>query len=485
LAEPLLLRAGDVWTGKAFERLDVFLKAGLIESVGPKAGPADVKVLDCTGFLIIPGLVNAHTHSHNIIGRGLLDRISLELLVAALPAVVAGRSVEESYVAAALNAIEMVKTGCTACCDQFLSHPGPITEHAEAIAQAYSDVGIRANLAPSLSDVSIEQSLPGLADLVPPSADAPLVDLDTVKAIVDRIHGSGQGLITAGLAPSIPVACTDSLLQACVDLAETRGLLLFTHLGESDIHSLAHIKVHGESETRRLQRLGFLSPRSVLAHSIYLSEADVKLLGDARVVVAHAPASNLRLGNGIAPIARLRRAGVTVSIGTDGALSSDNQNMFEAMRFAALVSRVRDRREQNWMSSLEAFRIATQSSPTVLGIRGLFGAVAEGYAADLVLLRQSSTYLHPQNSPITQLVLAETGSSVHTVIVDGRVVLRDGRVLGLDEAVISSAADEAARRMKRENGQLWRDLRTTAVGIGRLSRSLRKEMAGAAEARWI
>jgi 5-methylthioadenosine/S-adenosylhomocysteine deaminase len=179
-------------------------------------------------------------------------------------------------------------------------------------------------------------------------------------------------------------------------------------------------------------------------------------LADAGAAVAHNPASNLKLGSGIAPTREMLDRGLAVGLGTDGAVSSDNLNMFEAMRFAALVNKVRFPHEQDsWVGAREVYHMATQGSARVLGLVDDIGAVAPRRKADLVLLRADSVYLQPLNHPLNALVYAETGADVTTVLVDGRVVLDQGRVLTVNEGELRSRAQEAADRLRVENTAAW------------------------------
>jgi 5-methylthioadenosine/S-adenosylhomocysteine deaminase len=179
-------------------------------------------------------------------------------------------------------------------------------------------------------------------------------------------------------------------------------------------------------------------------------------LADAGAGVAHNPASNLKLGSGIAPTREMLDQGLTVGLGTDGSVSSDNLNMFEAMRFAALVNKVRFPHDQeHWIGAKEVFDMATQGSARALGLADNIGAVAPGRKADLVLVRSSSVFLQPLNHALNALVYAETGADVTTVLVGGRVVLDNGRVLTVDEGHLQAQAQEAAERLRAQNTTAW------------------------------
>jgi cytosine/adenosine deaminase-related metal-dependent hydrolase len=199
-----------------------------------------------------------------------------------------------------------------------------------------------------------------------------------------------------------------------------------------------------------------LGPHFVGGHGVWITNEDIRQLADTGSMVAHLPASNLKLGSGIAPVSEMLDHGVTVGLGTDGSMSSDNQNMFEAMRFAALVSRVRfPHHPERWVGAQSAWNMATTGSARVLGLENDVEKIEPGYKADLVLLRADSIFLRPLNNAINALVYAETGASVATVIIDGRVVLENGRVLRVNEQQLLHRAQETAGRLREHNTAAW------------------------------
>jgi guanine deaminase len=231
---------------------------------------------------------------------------------------------------------------------------------------------------------------------------------------------------------------------------------LHTHLAESKVQAAYAQRRWGKTIVAQLADLGLLGPGFVGAHGVWLTPEDIRRLADAGAAVAHNPASNLKLGSGIAPVREMLDQGLTVGLGTDGSMSSDNQNMFEAMRFAALVNKVRfPHHQDHWVGAKEAFAMATEGSAHALALAGEIGAVAPGRKADLVLLRGHSVFLQPLNHALNALVYAETGADVSTVLVGGRVVLDNGRVLTVDEKRLRRQAQEAADRLRRQNATAW------------------------------
>lgn len=407
--------------------------------------------MDCTGHLIMPGLCNAHTHTPNVLVRGILERGPLELLMNNGSAQSANRDPDEIYAAAALNAIEMARSGVTSCSDQVITLPQSSPAEMGAVIRAYSDVGLRANIAPILTDISLYDALPGFRSSLPADIDVPATPdataLDLVaraEAIVDQWSGAGQGRITVGICGMAPLLMSDDLLGLTQDLVARRKLVFYTHVAENWTQSAASRLRFGRTVVAELEAAQLLTPNAVLAHCVWLSEADLDLVRQSGAAIAHCPASNLRLGSGIAKVGEMVHRDIPTGIGTDGMASSDNQNMFEAMRLAVLVSRVTGP-EDRWLTSRQAFYMATGRVSELLGIRGSFGAVAEGHVADLVVVSRRSTALHPANDLLAQLVMAESGIGVVSVIVDGRFVVRDGSVVSVDEGEILARVDEAAK----------------------------------------
>lgn len=443
--------------------LDILLAGPEIAALGP-AGTVrseNLRRIDATGRLVIPGLVNAHTHSHGGLAKGMGDRWSLELLLNAGSWTGGGRNDDDRYVSAVLSAVEMLRKGCTACLDLAAVLPVPTEAGLDAIARAYTDVGIRAVIAPMVADRTFYQAIPGLLDAFPPAlrtlAEAMRATPgETTLAALERIaanwaHPSDHLRLAA--APTIPHHCSDAFLCGCRDLAAGRGMILQTHLAESPVQREAAMRHYGTTLTRHLHRLGVLGPRFSAAHGIWLDDGEIELIAATGGTIAHNPGSNLRLGNGIADIRRAVAAGVPVGVGTDGSSSSDNQNMFEAMRLAAFASRAFSRPPEEWVGAAEALRMATEGSARVLGMQDRIGRIAPGFLADLVFLDLGHVNLVPLNDAVQQLVNAEDGAAVRDVMVGGRFVLRDNALVGIDWPAIVARAQDAAARLRTANAE--------------------------------
>jgi guanine deaminase len=257
--------------------------------------------------------------------------------------------------------------------------------------------------------------------------------------------------VRLGLAPTIPLHCSDDFLRQCAQLSESHGLPMQTHLAESRAQAEVGQRRYGRSLVAHLAQLGLLSARFSVAHAIWISDADIDLLAEHGVTAIHNPLSNLRLGSGIAPLRRMLERGLHVGLGSDGANTADTQNLFEGMRLAAGLSRVVDADEDRWVTCAEVLRMATTGSARALGLDVPLGRIAPGFAADLVLLDLAQPHYVPLRDAARQLVHGENAGGVDRVLVGGRVVVDQGRVLTVDEAALRRQAEAAAARLDALN----------------------------------
>ncbi|MGH7420015.1 MAG: amidohydrolase family protein [Candidatus Rokuibacteriota bacterium] len=464
----VLIRGGQVLAGApaALGRADLLIEGDRITAVGPAlTAPAGAQEIDATGRIVLPGLGNAHTHAASHLARGRAGSWTLEDLLIHSPANSGFRTPEDEYLSAAIGAIEMLKTGCTSAYDLYMAVPA-ITDLAfEAVVRAYTDVGMRVVLAPAVADVVFYQTVPGLADRLPADLRSAVEDirpsptkglLDLTERAIRRWHGSAGGRVRVAVAPTIPNQATDELLDGFAALAREYGVGIHTHLAESKVQAVESRRRWGKSIVARLADHGVLGPGFVGAHSIWLDDDDLRMLAAAGAAVAHNPGSNLRLGCGIAPVREMLDHGVAVGLGTDGSTCADNQNLFEALRIASVISTVRFPHETaRWLDADTVWGLATAGAARVLGQAGDLGAIAPGRKADLVLLRADSVFLRPLADPVKALVYAETGASVDTVLVGGRVVVERGRVTTVDEERIYARAQEAADRQRERGAGAW------------------------------
>jgi 5-methylthioadenosine/S-adenosylhomocysteine deaminase len=480
------------WGETTARPADILLAGDSIAAIVSPGTAEAARQIDAAGRLIIPGLVNAHTHGHGGLGKGAGDRWSLELLLNAGPWLNGGRTSDDRYLSTLLTAVEMIRKGCTACYDLSAMLPVPSVEALHDAARAYADVGMRAVIAPMIADRTFYQAIPGLLDAFPPELRgvAEAMRSASGEAILAPIREAARtwpypaDQIRLGIAPTIPLHCSDEFIRGCRDLAAGFGLPVQTHLAESAVQRAGAMKQYGMTLTAHLERMGLIGPGFSGAHAIWIDDAEIELIARRGGTLAHNPGSNLRLGNGISDMRRAIAGGVTVGVGTDGSSSSDNQNMFEAMRLAAYVSRVFDRAPEDWIGAAEALRMATEGSAAVLGMGGLIGRIAPGYKADLVFLDLDHVNLVPLNDAVNQVVNGEDGAAVRDVMIGGRFVLKDGVLPGLDWPAVAGRARDAAARLAEANAgardtaeRLAPVVSHFCVGLGRCAHDLPRKLS--------
>jgi guanine deaminase len=373
-----------------------------------------------------------------------------------------------------LSAVELIRKGCTACYDLFVEIPAPSREGLEAVADAYREAGMRAVVAPMLADRTLYQALPGLLESLPPPVRDQAAKLMTTAAETSLAASRDafehwrfdRDFIRPAIAPTIPLHCTDGFMSGCATLAREFDIGLQTHLAESKTQAVLALARYGESLVEHLVRLGLPGPRISAAHGIWIDASDIARLADAGAAVVHNPMSNLRLGSGVAPARAMLDAGLTVAIGTDATNTSDGQNMFEALRLAAYLSRIADPDPQRWLSAEDVFRAATTGSAAALGFDRL-GRLDPGFAADIVFLDVRHVNYVPLRAPLLQLVFAENGAAVDSVMIGGRMVLDHGRLLTVDEDRLREDAAAAAARLDAQNDAALATGRMMGTLVGR------------------
>lgn len=436
--------------------VDLLIEDGRVTRLGQhvaQAPPPD-RVVEGKDRLVIPGLVNAHVHSHNNYFRGAFENLPLDLCVLQVwgigaPPEARRLTPRQVYARALLGCAEMLRTGTTTAVDDVNLAPNLTEEHVAAVVQAYEDSGMRAVVSPHVLDVPYHRSVPFLGESLPKTlremleagaaVDVPALT-DLMRTCARKWGGQGRR-VRFGIGPSGPQRCSDALLTAMAEVAEAHDLPLYIHVLETRTQAVVGPELYGKSLVERLRDLGILGPRVSLGHAVWVTPRDIEIMADAKVTVCHLPVSNLRIGSGIAPVRRMVEAGIPVALGTDGVIGNDGMNMFEAMKFAALLHKVRDPEPTRWLGARDALRMATAGGSRSARLEGT-GAIAVGQPADLVLLDLRRASFAPRNNLLHQVVYAENGSSVDMVMVAGRIVVEGGQVVTVDETAV---ADEVTR----------------------------------------
>ncbi len=452
-----LLKPGEAGAAPA----DILIGGDTILEVGRAglAAPADAKVIDAKGLLMHPGLVNAHMHGHGNLGKGMGDKWTLELLLTAAPWIGGNRTLEDKYLGTLLGAIEMVMKGCTAAYDMTVEFPAPTPEGIDASARAYADLGMRAVVAPMVADFSFFEAIPGLMDALPPALkkEAERYRLApyraTLAALKKVLHAWSldRDQVRPAVAPTIPHHCSDRFLKGCDKLARDYGVAVQSHVQESKVQVIAGRRLWGTTQTAHLDALGLLGPHFTLAHGVWLDDDDMRRVADRGASVAHNPGSNMRLGNGLADMRGMLDLKINVGLGTDGASSADNLNMYEALRLASFVSKTQGPDTRRWVSTAEAIVAATEGSARALGFGDTIGRIEKGRKADIVFLDLGHPNWLPMNNATNQMVHVEDGTGVHSVMIGGRFVLRDRRLVGIDLGAVAKKVEAARARLEKAN----------------------------------
>lgn len=446
----LLIRGGHIFDLKRSETADILVRDGKIAAIGNGLSTQGTTV-EARGKIVMPGFVNAHTHSNQALEKGLCDRYPLDawMVIASYGGTNAELSPRDLYVSAMIGAIEMIRTGSTSVLDMPRVNPASFAADSDAIMQAYADIGIRAAVAVSYSDVNFPASLPldlvpGTEDTLKPRRTAAVADLiGHLDAFIDRWKGR-HPLLSPMIGPSSLPRCSTEMFEASVDLARRRGVGLQTHLLSGKSQVMVGEKRYVGSTVDFLKRIGCLEDWATFAHSIWLSDEEVQTLGASQAVAVHNPVSNMKLGAGIAPIPELRKAGGRIALGSDGASSADSQNMFETIKGAAILHRI-NHEQEDWILAEDALDMCWNGGAAAL--RQKIGQLAVGHAADIVLLHTQNMFDAPRDQLAGQIVHSELGGSVDTVVVAGEIVLQNGKITRIDEAAIHAEAQEIVSRL--------------------------------------
>lgn len=428
-----------------------------ISYVGPAectpAGPFE-RIINAERLIAIPGMINSHCHSPANLVRGMMPTRPLEIWRTYYRASLRDMREEDFYASALLGGMEMLKNGATTVLDHFFGNQACRFMGAGAAIQAMRDLGLRHVVALTLSDKNYEETIP-LENPVPQvgaeiqrmsasEAKATQAWIDDCEAFIETFHAP-EKLTIACPGPSAVQRCTDRLLVGSAELSRKRKLPIHIHLAETKPQAVMGQRIYGTSLLRHLDEIGVLDETMSLAHAIWVEPEDIELFAKRSATPVHNPASNLRIGSGFAPVKEYIRAGVKVALGTDGAASNDGQNMFDAVRLAALIHNQAGSDFNHWIPPQQALAMATRNGARAFGIDA--GAIAPGKLADIVLLRRDTAAFTPLNDVLGQIVFCENGASVDSVLVDGEVVVEARRLTKVDEAEVLRLATQARLRL--------------------------------------
>jgi 5-methylthioadenosine/S-adenosylhomocysteine deaminase len=447
----LLLAGGDVLLHDGawrVERADVMVRDGRIATVGHGERPGKgeerqgqthrLQVRDCSGCLIIPGLIQAHVHLCQTLFRGLADDLRLEdWLVRRIWPLEAAHTEETVYWSALLGAAELLLGGTTAILDM------ETVRHTGAAFQALERIGIRAAVGKCLMDAHPEGAPLELAE----STDNALAE---AESLAKRWHngGHGGGRLRVCFAPRFVPSCSGPLLRAASELAERFDAQLHTHAAETIVERETVLRTTGLEEIAYLDSVGIAGPRAALAHCVWVDPHETARLARQGTTVVHCPSSNLKLASGVAKIPELLAAGCRVAIGADGAPCNNRLDVFAEMRLAALIQK--PRLGADALPAGKVLELATLGGAQALGLEDEIGSIAPGKRADLVVLDLREPHLHPaMGDPVSLVVYAACASDVRDVFVDGKPVVLGHELLTAPIEEIVREADRAAAELHR------------------------------------
>jgi 5-methylthioadenosine/S-adenosylhomocysteine deaminase len=436
----LLIRGGTILTMN--DRLDtltgdVVIRNGRIESVSPGAGVACDQTIDASGALVLPGFVQTHIHLCQTLFRGFADDLKLmEWLRLRVWPMEAAHTAASLRVAARLAASELLATGTTTVLTMETVHD------TDAVFEAIAEVGIRAVIGKCLMDAD------SLAPkrLYQPTREA----IDESLSLRKRWQGAAGGRISAAFAPRFALSCSRELLEEVGSLSAQQDIIVHTHASEQQDEIALVEQNTGRRNMHYFAETGLLSPRLCVAHCIWVDESEQAAMAEHDVKVLHCPGSNMKLGSGIAPVPELRRRGISVSLGADGAACNNRLNMFDEMRLAATLQALRV--GPGVLTARDVVWMATREGARALGLEREIGSIEAGKRADLIVVDTQQPPLVPGPDPYSTLVYATRGTDVRTTIVDGQVLV-DGHILQhIDETALVRAARAEALALAARAG---------------------------------
>ncbi len=380
------------------------------------------RVIDCQGNVVMPGLINTHCHVSMTILRGYADDLALmEWLNNHIWPFEAKMTPEQMKLGAKLGIVEMLQGGVTSFVDMYWN------EHK--IAEAVEELGIRAVLGCNIIDQTVDQAEGDITAAIEASKDNPRVKIS--------------------VAPHAAYTCSSDTLQRCVEIAARYDLHFMTHLAETLDEAQIVQERYNCTPVEQFLAMGALNNKTVAAHTIHLSDSDIEILKEQGVTIAHNPQSNLKLVSGVAPIQKMLDAGVICTIGTDGASSNNDLDMWEEMRTAALLQKSTTQNPCA-LPAYEVLKMATVNGAQAMGHRGRLGVIEEGAIADIIVVDMMKPHLQPIHNVVSNLVYSAKASDVVMTIVDGRILYESGRVAGVDYDELFCDIAEATDTIKAQ-----------------------------------
>lgn len=401
----------------------VVIEDGKITEIGEKTDESADTIIDAKRSVVMPGLVNTHTHAAMTLFRGYADDLQLaDWLEGHIWPAEAKLTAEDVYKGSLLACLEMIRSGTTSFADMYF--------YMDETAKAVEASGLRASLCHGLIELWNKEK--GEADL------------KEGKRFVRAWQGAADGRIKTMYGPHAPNTCSDEFLAKVREEASRDGAGIHIHVLETEAELLAMKKRYGKCSVHLLEDIGFFGPDVLAAHCVWLSDGDIEILGKRGVNVSHNVISNMKLASGIAPVHKMLEKGVNVSLGTDGCASNNNLDLFEEMKTAALLHKV-NIFSPTALPARQVLQMGTVNGAKALGTET--GMLKAGKKADLIVVDMKKPHLTPCFDVPSHLVYSARGSDVRTTIVDGKILMDDYRVLAFDEQKVMEEAQKAAEEL--------------------------------------
>ena len=416
----------------------VVVKNGRIASVGPEPETPCDRVINARGAYLLPGFIQTHIHLCQTLFRSYADDLPLlDWLRRRVWPMEAAHSPSTLRAATRLAAAELLRSGTTTALTMETVHD------TDVVFEALSEIGLRATVGKCMMDS---------ADEVPVRLrEQTQRSIDESVALRARWDGAANGRLRAAFAPRFAVSCSRHLLEAVASLSASDRVLVHTHASESrDEVEVVRRLSGGLSNLEYLAATGLASDRLCAAHCVWVGDAEQALLAERDVKVMHCPGSNLKLGSGMAPVVEMRRRGISVSLGADGAACNNRLDMFDEMRLAATLQAVRH--EPGALSARDVLWMATREGALALGLDREIGSIEPGKRADVILIDRSRVHVAPDADPWSTLVYAARGTDVQMTMVDGEILVQDFELTRLDGSQIAAEASTAAREVAARAG---------------------------------
>lgn len=451
-------------TGQRYDCADIVIDDDRITAIGIGAGRrpdlAGAEFIDGRRLIAMPGLIDAHIHSEEGFQQAVYDGAPLEpwLIQAYSPFGFPMLSEREHYLRTMLAAILAIRSGTTTVQDDFVHPPGTPEAQHNAI-RAYVDIGIRAWSAVDMWDKSFRGSVPWVSDVFGPEQQAALDALPptTAAAQIDLFehhyrnwHGH-DGRIQVIIAPCGPQRCTPELLKRVDAISKERGIPLHSHCLETRLQAVQARDEYGMTFVEYFDSLGLLTDRLTLVHAIWVTDSDIRMIADAGASIVHNPLSNLKTGAGVAPVRRQLDAGIAVGLGTDGVCTADGVDMVEAIHATALMHTLGSPDFSTWIGAEDAFRMATLGGAHSGLMEHEVGSLEVGKKADVILLDRNHWGFIPYSDPVRHLAFSVNSEAIVHSIINGKVVMRDRKLVTIDEAAIKGEIREAAEKFLHEH----------------------------------